>query len=130
MAERQLKPGDLISCKIKNLAIVSAYSSHDEERDFEIIGADLKGYYLYVPEYYGLKDTAVITSYVAQSLNIDKKYINGLTIYIGSNYISKILKILDGCSCKECGEFSEYSVPNQEDGTMVCWRCVHYPFYQ
>lgn len=127
---QQLKSGDLISCRIKNSAIVSAYSSGDEEKTFEIIGVDLKGYYLYVPEYYGIKDTAVITPHVAHSFNIDNKYINGLTIYIGSNYIARVLKILNGCLCKKCDEFFEWAEPNQEDGTMICWRCRMYPFYQ
>lgn len=29
----------------------------------------------------------------------------------------------DGCFCKKCKEWSEFSEPNQEDGTFVCYTC-------
>lgn len=29
----------------------------------------------------------------------------------------------DGCFCKRCKEWSEFSEPNQEDGTFVCYSC-------
>jgi hypothetical protein len=30
-----------------------------------------------------------------------------------------------GCKCTKCGEFYEFSEPNQEDGTFKCWGCRH-----
>jgi hypothetical protein len=29
----------------------------------------------------------------------------------------------DGCDCKKCKEFFPYAEPNQEDGTLICYRC-------
>lgn len=29
----------------------------------------------------------------------------------------------DGCDCKKCREFYPYAEPNQEDGTLVCYKC-------
>jgi formylmethanofuran dehydrogenase subunit E len=29
----------------------------------------------------------------------------------------------DGCDCKKCKEFYPYAEPNQEDGTLVCYKC-------
>ena len=29
----------------------------------------------------------------------------------------------DGCDCKQCKEFYPYAEPNQEDGTLICYKC-------
>lgn len=29
----------------------------------------------------------------------------------------------DGCDCKKCKEFYPYAEPNQDDGTLLCYRC-------
>lgn len=29
----------------------------------------------------------------------------------------------DGCDCKKCKVFYQYSEPNKDDGTLVCWAC-------
>jgi hypothetical protein len=29
----------------------------------------------------------------------------------------------DGCKCKKCGDFYQYAVPNQQDGTLICYNC-------
>lgn len=31
----------------------------------------------------------------------------------------------DGCDCKKCKDFYPYAEPNQEDGTLICYRCRH-----
>ena len=31
----------------------------------------------------------------------------------------------DGCDCKKCKEFYPYAEPNQEDGTLICYKCRH-----
>lgn len=31
----------------------------------------------------------------------------------------------DGCDCKKCKEFYPYAEPNQDDGTLICYRCRH-----
>lgn len=36
---------------------------------------------------------------------------------------SKIVDGVDGFPCKRCGSFYEYAVPNQDDGTLICWSC-------
>lgn len=32
-------------------------------------------------------------------------------------------KIKDGCDCKKCKEFYPYAEPNQDDGTLLCYKC-------
>lgn len=29
----------------------------------------------------------------------------------------------DGCDCKKCKEFYPYAEPNQDDGTLICYKC-------
>lgn len=31
--------------------------------------------------------------------------------------------IKDGCVCKKCDKFYEYAIPNQRDGTLICYSC-------
>lgn len=36
---------------------------------------------------------------------------------------AKKKKDKDGCDCKKCKEFYPYAEPNQDDGTLLCYRC-------
>lgn len=123
-----LKPGDIVTCRIKDSRIVSCYSSYDDELSFEIIANETQGYYIYIPGSYNLQETAIVTSFISQSLNIDKKYIGGQTIYINNNYIIDILYKFTGCCCSRCGEYFPQAEANQDDGTMKCYLCRKYPF--
>ena len=29
----------------------------------------------------------------------------------------------DGCTCKKCKELYPYAEPNQDDGTLICYKC-------
>jgi hypothetical protein len=29
----------------------------------------------------------------------------------------------EGCICKRCSNYSQYSSPNQKDGTFICYSC-------
>lgn len=29
----------------------------------------------------------------------------------------------DGCDCAKCGDFYPYAESNQDDGTLICYRC-------
>lgn len=29
----------------------------------------------------------------------------------------------DGCDCKKCKEYYPYAEPNQDDGTLICYKC-------
>ena len=29
----------------------------------------------------------------------------------------------NGCTCRECGNYNEYAIPNQVDGSFVCFSC-------
>ncbi len=35
----------------------------------------------------------------------------------------QIINGLDGFPCKKCTNFFPYALPNQKDGTLVCWSC-------
>lgn len=125
---KRLKPGDEVSCRIFESKIVSAYSLYEDEKAFQIIALDDKGYYVYVPAYYGLSETVVISVGLIEALDINKKYLGGLITYISPGQITKVRAVLDGYACCRCGDFYFQSEPNQPDGTMKCWACRTYPF--
>jgi hypothetical protein len=31
--------------------------------------------------------------------------------------------VTDGCSCSNCKEFNQFSSPNQQDGSFICYKC-------
>lgn len=127
----KLKPGDRITCKVKNDVIVSPYAGdHDEVRTFEIIGKDPYGYYLFIPAWMYLRDTASIDQDACDFLQIDDKYIGEEIIYIQESMICRVNSQIDGCACKQCKEFYHMAEPNQKDGTMICWQCRNYPHYR
>jgi len=37
----------------------------------------------------------------------------------------QIFNGIDGFPCKKCATFYPQSLPNQKDGTLVCWSCRH-----
>ncbi len=118
-----LKPGDRVDCRIKDSQIISPYMSYDEIKTFEIVSSDHHGYYIFVPEYYSLKNTIKVDKHQLLHLNIHKKFLNEQIIYIQSNMICQIKYIMDGMMCKRCEEFCEMSEPNQKDGTFICYSC-------
>ena len=125
----KLKPGDTVVCVLKDGRIVSSYTDSGEEKDFEIIALDLKGYFLYVPEYYNVSGTKKITPANSKSLKIDKRFMDCQMIYISDSLINHVKQVMDGLSCCVCKEFYKYSQANQEDGTLKCWRCRTYKYY-
>lgn len=127
MADK-LKPGDEVSCRVLDSKIVSAYSSYDDEKIFQIIALDSKGYYLYVPEHFHLDETVVATQNLLDILGIDKRFLGSHMAYISSNQIVKVRAVLDGCTCFQCGDFYFQAEPNQPDGTLKCWLCRNYPY--
>lgn len=127
----KLKAGDKVNCLIKNNTIVAAYESNfDEEKTFEILSTDSRGYFIYVPDYFNLKGTSLIDQSVMKSLRIDKKFLDSQLFYITDTSVFKIYSILDGCFCCKCHEFYNYASPNQEDGTLICFTCNKYPYYR
>lgn len=128
MAETSLKPGDVVSIHLKLGRIVSAYADFDSAEDLQIIAADPSGYYLYVPDYLLVLGTVKIDPYSAKSLGIKKQFIDSETIYIEASRIVAIRSRLDGCVCARCSEYFAMSIPNQPDGTMVCFLCRNFPF--
>lgn len=123
----KLKPGDEVLCRTnKSLIVSNECLEYDQERIFEIIATDSRGYFLYVPEYYNLDGASEITAQNIRVLGILSKYVGGKFIYVDASYISKIRKIIDGCLCAVCGEFYQYAESNQEDGTFKCWLCRTY----
>jgi len=44
--------------------------------------------------------------------------------YIYPKFVVKITKApIDGCICKICNDYCEYSKPNQPDYTFICYKC-------
>lgn len=36
---------------------------------------------------------------------------------------SVVASVSSGCTCKLCGQFSSYAIPNQLDGKFICYGC-------
>lgn len=120
----RLKPGDLVDLRFKLGKAVSPYSGdYDETRTLEIVATDTHGYHLYVPQYVALKDTVEVDDRDCRLLNINGRYSGENILYVSEAMICKVNTVLDGCACMRCEEFFQYAIPNQEDGTMICWQC-------
>lgn len=126
----RLKIGDRIDCRIKSQLIVSPYADYDEVRTFEVIGITSRGYYLYVPPNVYLKDAIRIDEYNFDDLGVHPRFIEDETIFVPDKMIYKVSARLDGCHCDQCDEFYSYAEPNQPNGTLICFSCRNYPFYQ
>lgn len=124
----ELKPGDIISCLIKDKVIVSTYKEHDTIQDFEILATDFYGYYLYVPHYCYLEETFEADDIQCFRLGIDPKFTNSNIIYIQGSMVHCIKSILDGMICKNCREFYQYSEANQADQSFICFSCKFNPY--
>lgn len=125
----KLKPGDKVRCRIKSGEIVTAYDEYDEEKDFEIIATDSRGYFIYIPDYLNLRTTVRVTPQSLRLLGIDSRFLGCALVYITTTKVTRIVSFLDGATCIECNEFYKYAEPNQPDGTLICYSCREYPIY-
>jgi hypothetical protein len=125
----KLKPGDVVSCRVRSAAIVSPYRTYDEIISFVIVAVDEHGYYLFVPYYLLLKETMIADQYKCRALGIDKRYLDENIIYIQENLIAAITSEQDGMACRVCKEFFPYAEANQEDGTLICFSCRANPYH-
>ena len=50
-------------------------------------------------------------------------YKHGKTVERSLPVAVKIVNGLDGFPCRKCTNFYPYALPNQTDGTLVCWSC-------
>lgn len=37
--------------------------------------------------------------------------------------VAKVQELIAGSTCKKCNTYSDYPVPNQSDGTFICYGC-------
>lgn len=125
----KLKPGDKVSCKIKNNNIVGCYESDYEETiNLEIVGVEEGGYYLHIPIYRLIINCFVLTPDLAKKHSINKKYMGEKIKYISPYNISNIIEVLDGTCCTKCAEFIRFAEPNNQDGSFICWSCKTNPY--
>ena len=119
-----LKPGDRISCRVRFNCIINPYDpDYDQVKTFEIVSKDDFGCFVYIPYYLYFNDSQIADSYLCKLLNIDNRFMNEKILYVQDKMIYKIVSILDGCFCAMCHEFYQFSEPNQNDGTLICWSC-------
>jgi len=52
-------------------------------------------------------------------------YVTGSTVDRKMPVAVQIIHGLDGFPCTKCTNFYQYALPNQKDGTLVCWSCRH-----
>lgn len=50
-------------------------------------------------------------------------YVRGKSVLRSLPVAIQIINGLDGFPCKKCQNFFQYSLPNQDDGTLICWSC-------
>ena len=122
----KLKAGDRVSCKLLPGAIVSGYSAYDEIKVFEIIAADNVGYFLYVPSYIYMQNSATIDNFSVSKLNISNRFLGEQCAYISESLVYRVISKLDGMFCNKCHEFYDYAAANQPDNTLICWNCRTY----
>lgn len=127
-----LKPGDRVSCKLKESRIVGPYEDHDDIRQFEIIAAKAEyystNYHLFVPHYLTVKGTVKIDRFLIRDLKIHSKFLGEDAICIPEKQICNIKYIMSGLCCVVCGDFYEYAEPNQPDGALICFSCKQNPY--
>jgi hypothetical protein len=119
----RLKIGDKIICHVRDSWIVHPYAHHFTKIKLEIASVDSFGYFAYVPDYIGLNGATRVTRDNLESLEVGKKFLDCLVIYVQDSFIAEIDLILDGYVCKRCQEFCRQSEPNQEDGSFICYPC-------
>lgn len=97
----------------------SLFSIHETYGSFNLL--DTKLFYSAV---FDIKHFETIPSFI----NYDGKFVAWV-------YIENICEVVknnidyhnDGCFCKVCTNWYQLAVPNQPDGTLVCWSCRQYP---
>lgn len=125
----KLKPGDRVSCRLKEGMIVNPYrSDFDDIKTFDIIASDSVGYYLFIPPYTYIKGSEKVDSFLLKKEKFSKKYLGDEVVYINESLIYKIISQMDGSVCSHCREFSYKAAPNQEDGTFLCYLCKTDPY--
>lgn len=123
----KLKAGDTIECKIKDNLVVNCYEyDYDRTAIFKIIAKDGAGYCLYIPHYFFIKNCYILDSEHIKDWGIDKKFINEKCLYIKEGYVFRVDKVVDGMSCRQCGEFFHMAESNQPNGSLICWTCRTY----
>lgn len=121
-----LKAGDRVDCKIKHGIILNQYETdYKEVRTFEIIASDNREYYLYVPEYFMLKNTKRLDCYTAKDLSIDKRFVGDEYISIKENMVYNINYVFDGHFCDRCKKFYPMAYHNSYCGQFLCWGCLN-----
>lgn len=124
----RLKPGDRINCCVKDYLVVSPYQEYDEVLTFEIVAENSYGYYVYVPHYIMLNGLSHLNESQCTRLGIDCRFYNQNFLHIQEKFIYQVKSVLDGMACAKCGEFFLMAVPNQENGTLICFTCRSNPY--
>ncbi len=52
-----------------------------------------------------------------------RQYVYGKTVKRTLPVAIRIVNGLDGFPCRKCTNFFPYALPNQNDGTLICWSC-------
>ncbi len=126
----RLKPGDRVNCRIKDCEIVVSYKDYDEIKTFEVVAVEDDGIWLFVPNYYIIKDTVRVDHRRAKRLNIDPRFIDENMTYVRESKVCAVVYVMDGMCCSLCQEFYQMAQPNQEDEkTFICWACRQNPYH-
>jgi hypothetical protein len=119
-----LKPGDRVIIKLKEDKLVNPYEEeYHSTRILEIVALDGSKYCLFVPHYMFIHDTFTVDKYKCREMKLPTKYLGEEFLIISDSQIYKVFSILKGMPCDICKDFYEYAIPNQIDGSLICWSC-------
>lgn len=139
------KPGDLAEVYMSAEGQINQPEWGGVSRQFEIIaiGKDTNhnSYYVLVSyksdHFYGSRKLEIdnLRSSPDYDINLLVGKVPNLSDYRGhyvrwlnDDRVNKIIKLgPDGCGCQVCKEFYNMAVPNQPDGTLVCYSCRQNP---
>ena len=125
-------PGDRIRCKILDDRIVSNSNQvYDSIREFEVLYKDNDdplncGYYVYVPQFYGLMFVTKVTLGLIVNRNINKRFLDCDYTFIRDYHIFDIQQKNDGSICDHCKEWFMYAA--RIDNKFVCYSCRENPY--
>jgi len=62
--------------------------------------------------------------------SLENNYVPNQALYTYGKSVKRTLPVairivngLDGFPCRRCTNFFPYALPNQDDGTLICWSC-------
>jgi hypothetical protein len=123
----RFKPGDKIDCLVKE-GVIMKLDDYDTILTFEVLAIGEYGYYVFVPQYYSIKNTVIINPARCTRYGISLRFLWEQMTHVTENLVYRLNREMDGMCCAKCGDFVLMAGPNRENGTMICYGCRSNPY--